>query len=86
MDKNIFQALFVIVVNSKMTSGNGLSLIFWLHPLHVMDNDLFHKSFAWGTDNTGKEDTSRTMPFKEYPFSDWKESWPQLITAVVLLP
>lgn len=66
MDKNILQALLVTPVNSKMASYNGLSLIFWLHPLHVMNNELFHKSLVYSTNNNGKKDTSQTMPFTEY--------------------
>ena len=76
---------FFAVINSGMTTFNDLSPIFQFHPLHVVDNDLFHDNLVHDANNTG-EDTSQNLPFlEEDAFSSGKEFQPQLVAAILSL-
>ena len=74
------------MINSEMATFNDLSPIFRFHPLHVIDNDLFHDNLVHDANNTGKKDTSQNLPFlEEGVFSSGKEPQPQLMAATLPL-
>ena len=70
------------MINSGMATFNYLSLIFRFHPLHVIDNNLFHDNLVHDANNTGEKDTSQNLPFLgEDVFSSGKEPQSQLMAA-----
>ena len=52
------------VINSGMATFNDLSPIFRFHPLHVINNDLFHDNLVYNAHNTGEKET-QNLPFLE---------------------
>ena len=76
---------FFAVIDSGMTTFNDLSPIFQFHPLHVVDNNLFHDNLVHDANNTG-EDTSQNLPsLEEDASSSGKEFQPQLVAAILSL-
>ena len=65
-----------------MTTFSDLSPIFLFHPLHVIDNDLFHHNIVYGANNTGEKQI-QNLPFnEENGFSSGKEPQQQLMAAI----
>ena len=65
---------FFAVINSGMATFNDLSPIFQFHPLHVIDNHLFHDNLVHEANNTSEKDTSQNLPFlQEDAFISGKE-------------
>ena len=77
---------FFAVINSGMATFNDLSPIFRFHPLHVIDNDLFHDNLVHDANNIDEKDTSQNLPFlEEDVFSSGKEPQPQLMVETLPL-
>ena len=65
-----------------MTTFSDLSPIFLFHPLHVIDNDLFHHNIVYGANNTGEKQI-QNLPFnEENGFSSGKEPQQQLMAVI----
>ena len=81
-EQKTFSKHFSAVINSGMTTFSDLSPIFLFHPLHVIDNDLFHHNIVYGANNTGEKQI-QNLPFnEENGFSSGKEPQQQLMAAI----
>ena len=76
---------FFAVINSGMATFNDLSPIFRFHPLHVIDNDLFHDNLVYDANSTDEKETQNLPFLEENAFSSGKELQPQLMAAILPL-
>ena len=76
---------FFAVINSGMATFNDLSPIFRFHPLHVIDNDLFHNNLVYDANSTAEKETQNFPFLEENAFSSGKELQPQLMAAILPL-
>ena len=76
---------FFAVINSGMATFNDLSPIFRFHPLHVIDNDLFHDNLVYDANSTDEKETQNLTFLEENALSSGKELQPQLMAAVLPL-
>ena len=69
-----------------MATFNVFLPIFRFHPLHAIDNNLFHDNLIHNANNTGEKDTSQNLPFlEEDAFNSGKDPQPQLMAATLPL-
>ena len=76
---------FFAVINSGMATFDDLSPIFRFHPLHVIDNDLFHNNLVYDPNSTDEKETQNFPFLEENAFSLGKELQPQLMAAILPL-
>ena len=55
------------------------------HPLHVIDNDLFHDNLVYDANSTDEKETQNLPFLEENAFSSGKELQPQLMAAILSL-